>query len=617
MSELATTARPVGIVVKTTRRVAVAVTIAIGVGLLLLTHWKDRSSALFLRAIILALSATTAFTFFEVWPRKLPRWVQRWALQVVAVGVAMPVTTFLMYVLSTPHDAPPFWEHHRLTGGWCSRSPPSSSRPGRRSRDRPAEGSLRARSELTFALERSELERQALDARLHLLQAQVAPHFLFNTLANVQALVDAGSPHASVVLRSLTAYLRAAVPLLHESAATIERELQLVRPYLELMQMRMPDRLQYAMNVDPSALKVRCPPTTLLTLVENAVRHGIDPSEEGGRIDVDIARLGERCVVRVTDTGAGLHQSANGLRDRADDSARAAAADLRRCGAPAPDRRRSPRRRRRNRHAGTHMNAHPTALIADDEPLLREALRRQLAIVWPELEIVAEARNGREAVRLFDERHPDICFLDVHMPGLSGVDAANHIGRRAHLVFVTAYDHYAVQAFAQGALDYLLKPVEEARLAETVSRLKERLQSSRPAINTEQLLQQLSEQLAKLQSGGGRNEALRWIRAQAGKTVRLIAIDDVDYLRSDAKYTIVAWRDGGKPAEAVVRTPLKELLEQLDAEQFAQVHRSVVVNLRAISHVKRHDNETAEIHLKGRDDVLPVSRNYLHLFRQM
>jgi DNA-binding LytR/AlgR family response regulator len=258
------------------------------------------------------------------------------------------------------------------------------------------------------------------------------------------------------------------------------------------------------------------------------------------------------------------------------------------------------------------MNA--TALIADDEPLLRDALRRQLANVWPELEIVAEARNGREAVRMFEEQHPDICFLDVHMPGLSGVDAAKQIGRRAHLVFVTAYDHYAVQAFAQGALDYLLKPVEQARLAETVSRLKERLQSSRPAINTEQLLQQLSAQLAKLQEKSG---PLRWIRAQAGKTVRLIAVDDVDYLRSDAKYTLVAWRDGGKPAEAVVRTPLKELVEQLDREQFAQVHRSIVVNLRAISHVRRQDNDTAEIHLKGREDVLPVSRNYLHLFRQM
>ncbi|HEX2208234.1 MAG TPA: LytTR family DNA-binding domain-containing protein [Longimicrobium sp.] len=262
------------------------------------------------------------------------------------------------------------------------------------------------------------------------------------------------------------------------------------------------------------------------------------------------------------------------------------------------------------------MNAHATALIAEDEPLLRDALRRQLAEVWPELEIVAEARNGREAVRLFEELHPDICFLDIHMPGLSGVDAANHIGRRAHLVFVTAYDHYAVQAFAQGALDYLLKPVEQARLAETVSRLEERLRSSRPAINTEQLLQELSAQLARLR-GGGSGAPLRWIRVQSGKTVRLVAVDDVDYLRSDAKYTVVAWRDGEKPVEAVVRMPLRELLEQLDPEQFAQVHRSVVVNLRAIRHVKRHENETAEIHLKERGDVLPVSRSYVHLFRQM
>jgi DNA-binding LytR/AlgR family response regulator len=262
------------------------------------------------------------------------------------------------------------------------------------------------------------------------------------------------------------------------------------------------------------------------------------------------------------------------------------------------------------------MTGRPTALIADDEPLLREALRRQLADAWPELEIVAEARNGREAVRLFDELRPDVCFLDVHMPGLSGVDAATHIGRRAHLVFVTAYDHYAVQAFAQGALDYLLKPVEPARLAETVSRLEERLRSSRPAVHTERLLQQLSAQLAKLQDGG-KPAPLRWIRAQAGRTLRLVAVDDVDYFRSDAKYTLVAWRDGGKAAEALVRTPLKDLLEQLDPKEFVQVHRSVVVNLRAISHVRRHDNETAEIHLKGRDDVLPVSRSYVHLFRQM
>ena len=167
---------------------------------------------------------------------------------------------------------------------------------------------------LAFELERSELGRQALDARLQLLQAQVAPHFLFNTLANVQALVDAGSPRASAVLRSLVAYLRAAVPLLHEPAATIGRELRLVEAYLELMHMRMPDRLRYALDVDDSALPLRCPPTTLLTLVENAVRHGIDPSEEGGAIDVHVERRGDRCVIRVRDTGVGLRQTDQGLR---------------------------------------------------------------------------------------------------------------------------------------------------------------------------------------------------------------------------------------------------------------------------------------------------------------
>jgi signal transduction histidine kinase len=303
------------IVVKTTRRVAVALTLSIGVGLLMMHGWQSSLSSLFLRTIILGLSATAAFAFFEVWPRSLPPWLQRWALQVVAVGVFMPVTTVLIYMLSTPRGAPPFWENPARMDGWTHLTfaglllaPWTALAAIVRQKEAFARD-----QKLTFALERSELERQALDARLHLLQAQVAPHFLFNTLANVQALVDAGSPHASALLRSLTAYLRAAVPLLHESEATIERELQLVRPYLELMQMRMPDRLRYAINVDPPALKVRCPPTTLLTLVENAVRHGIDPSEEGGRIDVDIARRGERCVVRVTDTGAGLDQSASGL----------------------------------------------------------------------------------------------------------------------------------------------------------------------------------------------------------------------------------------------------------------------------------------------------------------
>ena len=255
----------------------------------------------------------------------------------------------------------------------------------------------------------------------------------------------------------------------------------------------------------------------------------------------------------------------------------------------------------------------PTALIADDEPLLRQALSRMLAATWPELVIVAEARNGREAIDRFEEHHPDVCFLDVQMPGKTGVDAAQHIGRRAHMVFVTAYDKYAVQAFAHGVLDYLVKPVEVARLAETVARLQERLRAAQPALNTEELLQQLAASLSRQSAG-----QMRWVRASVGQTVRMIAIEDIDYLRADEKYTQVAWRDdGGQARDAIIRTPLKDLLAQLDPAEFAQVHRSVVVNLRAISHVTRGANETADVHLKGRPEVLPVSRTYLHLFRQM
>jgi DNA-binding LytR/AlgR family response regulator len=217
------------------------------------------------------------------------------------------------------------------------------------------------------------------------------------------------------------------------------------------------------------------------------------------------------------------------------------------------------------------MSGSPRALIADDEPLLREQLIRQLGVAWPDLRVVAEARNGREAVERFEALGPDVCFLDVHMPGLSGVDAARAIGRRAHLVFVTAYDHYAVEAFAQGALDYLVKPVEAARLAETVGRLRERLAAAQPAADTDALLQRLAAQLQRVRPEPGAAPApLRWIRAQVGQKLRLISVDDIDYLRSDAKYTLIAWRgDAGEPAEALVRTPLKDLVAGLDGERFA------------------------------------------------
>jgi DNA-binding LytR/AlgR family response regulator len=256
-----------------------------------------------------------------------------------------------------------------------------------------------------------------------------------------------------------------------------------------------------------------------------------------------------------------------------------------------------------------------TALIADDEPLLRDELARLLADAWPDLRVVARARNGRDAIERFDALEPDVCFLDVQMPGITGVEVARHIGKRAHVVFVTAYDHYAVQAFAHGVLDYLVKPVEPARLAATVERLKERLErAAPPTTDLDAKLRELAAQLQRV----GTPEALRFIRASVGQTVRMIPIDAVDFLRSDEKYTLVAWRDDADEArEAVVRLPLKELAAQLDRGQFAQVHRSVVVNLRRVSHVTRGPNETAEVHLKGRADVLPVSRTYLHLFKQM
>jgi len=277
--------------------------------------WKSGVASLLTRTIGLGLIGMLVFGFFEQWPKRLPSWFARWVLQVLGVAIAMPVATFAIYVMSTQAGAPPFWEDKDRLEGFsvlCGMglllAPWVALAALVRQKD-----ALARHQALAFDLERSELERQALDARLHLLKAQVAPHFLFNTLANVQALVDAGSPQASAVLRSLIAYLRAAVPRLHESATTLGQELQLVTAYLELMHMRMPDRLQFALHIDDAALALRCPPLTLLTLVENAVRHGIDPSEEGGRIDITVQRREDRCIVRVVDTGVGLRSSGNSL----------------------------------------------------------------------------------------------------------------------------------------------------------------------------------------------------------------------------------------------------------------------------------------------------------------
>jgi two-component sensor histidine kinase len=266
------------------------------------------------RTMVVGLSAMLAFGLAERWPAHLPRWLARWVLQLLGVVVSIPLGALVAYWLTTgghPHfatDAARVQGYGALTFAGILFAPWIAVGALVRQRDAFARDQATA-----FALERSELERKALDARFRLLQAQVEPHFLFNTLANVQALVEAGAPQASKVLKSLIAYLRAAVPRLHETATTLGQELELVRSYLEVMHMRMPDRLKFAMHADPGMIELQCPPMTLLTLVENAVRHGIDPSETGGGIDIELRLKADRCVASVTDTGVGLRATGTGL----------------------------------------------------------------------------------------------------------------------------------------------------------------------------------------------------------------------------------------------------------------------------------------------------------------
>jgi signal transduction histidine kinase len=297
------------------QRVTFTLLFSFAIGALIGIHWTSGWWSAVVRVVAIGFTAMLVFGLFEQWPRQLPHWFPRWIMQVLAVAICMPVTTFTIYTLSTADGAPPFWEEPLrmqgfavLTGLGVFLSPWVAL--GALVWQKEA---LAREQALALDLAHSEAGRQALDARLNLLQAQVAPHFLFNTLANVQALVEAGSPKAPEVLRSLVAYLRAAVPRLDEPVTTLGQELELVRAYLELMRMRMPDRIAFDLNVEEAAKLLRCPPMTLLTLVENAVRHGIDPSEEGGRITVDVRRAEGRCWIRVADSGVGLQDSDRGL----------------------------------------------------------------------------------------------------------------------------------------------------------------------------------------------------------------------------------------------------------------------------------------------------------------
>jgi len=247
-----------------------------------------------------------------------------------------------------------------------------------------------------------------------------------------------------------------------------------------------------------------------------------------------------------------------------------------------------------------------TAVIADDEPLLRANLRTRLAKLWPELAIVHEMENGRGIDEVLDEHEPALFFLDIHMPGVNGLEAARAIAGRSHVVFVTAYDKYAVEAFERGAVDYVLKPFNDERLNLTCERLRERLEGRPPSMDA--LVEQLAGRL-----GVKAAEHLRWIRASVGSNVRLIPVEEVLFFQSDEKYTRVVTCD----SEVLIRKPIKELLDELDPAKFWQIHRATIVNVDHIASVKRGIKDQAEIALRDHRETLVVSRAFTHLFKQM
>ena len=251
----------------------------------------------------------------------------------------------------------------------------------------------------------------------------------------------------------------------------------------------------------------------------------------------------------------------------------------------------------------------PTAVVADDERLMREQIIGQLREAWPALVVVGEAANGHEAVALVQSLEPDIVFLDIRMPEMDGVAAAKAIAGRAHVVFVTAYDQYAIDAFEQGAIDYLLKPAEPERVARTCRRLQERLDRS-PA-PMEALLAQLSQ---RLQAGGAAASGyLRWVQASVGGVIRMIPTSDILFFRAEDKYTRVQT----KRYEALIRKPIKDLVGELDPAEFWQIHRATLVRVDAIEHVSRNLRGNQVVHLRGSDEKLEVSRSFNHLFKQM
>lgn len=255
----------------------------------------------------------------------------------------------------------------------------------------------------------------------------------------------------------------------------------------------------------------------------------------------------------------------------------------------------------------------PKAIVAEDEALLRAELVSLLGKTWPELEIVAECEDGAAALDAIDVHQPEVAFLDIRMPGITGLEVAAgaaQAGARTQVVFVTAYNQYAIDAFDRGAVDYLLKPIAPERLAATVARLKQRMASG---THDPAALAAVIEQLRSTLPGEPRPEALQWITATVGKETRLIMVDDVAYFQADNKYTVVMTAEG----EALIRKPIRELLDVLDPARFKQIHRSTIVNMKAIAAITRDDSGRGTIRLRNRAETLPVSLTFMPVFKGM
>jgi DNA-binding LytR/AlgR family response regulator len=473
------------------------------------------------------------------------------------------------------------------------------------------------------ATARSEAQRLATESQLRLLRAQLEPHMLFNTLANLRSLVKEDAQQAELMIDQLITYLRSALGASRTESTTLGNEFKQLRAYLDIMSLRMGPRLSYRLELPETLEQVAVPPMLLQPLVENAIKHGLEPKVGAGRIDVLARRTDAGVEILVTDTGLDLPP-----QSEADDPVVGAggsygllpARRLRAAGDADADPATTHRHLCQSEDPAMNARAQPTAVIAEDEPVLARTLSRLLAEAWPELRVVGVAEDGPSAIELALEHTPDVMFLDIKMPGKTGLEVAEVIAdewpeERSEplLVFVTAYDEFAVSAFEHAAVDYLLKPATAERLKLSVERLKRRLdeRADAPGVGDMALLMQRVQSISRPATESP--ERITVIRAGIGNTIRMIPVKDVICFEATEKYVNVVTATG----EALVRMSLRELTSRIDTTDFKQVHRSVLVNFNSIVSATRDENGHYSLTLRGLQRPLKVSRAFGHLFRAM